>query len=168
MEIINKVANSKLEVFDLEEHYQIGIRREIDIAQWLFEGFLLKEKDFRAVLKDHDWTQYNNCYVAINCSTDAIIPTWASILVTVYVAPFAKKVVSGNLENLETSIYETFLPTLDYSRYKNKPLILKGCSKKPVPMSAYVLAIQLLQPYAKSIMYGEACSSVPLYKSLEK
>ena len=105
MEIINKVANSKLEVFDLEEHYQIGIRREIDIAQWLFEGFLLKEKGFRAALKDHDWTQYNNCYVAINCSTDAIIPTWASILVTVYVAPFAKKVVSGNLENLETSIY---------------------------------------------------------------
>ena len=168
MEIINKVANSKLEVFDLEEHYQIGIRREIDIEQWLFEGFLLKEKDFRAALKDHDWTQYNNCYVAINCSTDAIIPTWASILVTVYVAPFAKKVVSGNLENLETSIYETFLPTLDYSRYKNKPLILKGCSKKPVPMSAYILAIQLLQPYAKSIMYGEACSAVPLYKSLEK
>ena len=129
---------------------------------------MLKEKDFRAALKDHDWTQYNNCYVAINCSTDAIIPTWASILVTVYVAPFAKKVVSGNLENLETSIYETFLPTLDYSRYKNKPLILKGCSKKPVPMSAYILAIQLLQPYAKSIMYGEACSAVPLYKSLEK
>jgi Protein of unknown function (DUF2480) len=167
-EIINKVANSKLEVFDLEDYYAEGKRKQIDIAQWLFEGFLLKEKDFRAHLKDHDWSQYQNCFVAINCSTDAIIPTWASILVAVNVAPFAKKVVSGSLEDLETSLYENILPTLDYAVYKDKPLILKGCSKKPVPMSAYVLAVQLLQPFAKSIMYGEACSAVPLFKSSNK
>jgi hypothetical protein len=167
-EIINKVANSKLEVFDLEDYYAEGIRKQIDIAQWLFEGFLLKEKDFRANLKDHDWSQYQNCFVAINCSTDAIIPTWASILVAVNVAPFAKKVVSGSLEDLETSLYENILPTLDYAVYKDKPLILKGCSKKPVPMSAYVLAVQLLQPFATSIMYGEACSAVPLFKSSNK
>ena len=163
-EIINKVANSVLEVFDLEDYYQPGIRTQIDISQWLYEGFLLKEKDFREALKNHDWLQYQGHYVAINCSTDAIIPAWASILVTVYVAPFAKKVISGNLESIDTALYQEKLSTLDYSIYQNKPVILKGCSKKPVPQSAYLLAIQYLQPFAKSIMYGEACSAVPLFK----
>ena len=167
-EIINKVANSKLEVFDLEDYYPAGIRKEIDIAQWLFEGFILKEKDFRAHLKAHNWSQYQDCFVALNCSTDAIIPAWASILVTVHIFPFAKKVVSGSLEDLETSLYANVLPKLDYSVYKDKSVILKGCSKKPVPLSAYVLAVQLLQPFAKSIMYGEACSAVPLFKRVNK
>lgn len=163
-EIINKVANSVLEVFDLEDYYQPGIRTQIDISQWLYEGFLLKEKDFREALKNHDWSQYQNQYVAVNCSTDAIIPAWASILVTVYASPFAKKVISGNLEAIETALYQEKLSTIDYSSYQNKPVILKGCSKKPVPQSAYLLAIQYLQPFAKSIMYGEACSAVPLFK----
>jgi len=167
-EIINKVANSKLEVFDLEDYYPVGIRKEIDIAQWLFEGFILKEKDFRAYLNAHDWSQYQNCFVSLNCSTDAIIPAWASILVTVHVFPFAKKVVSGSLEDLETSLYANILPNLDYSVYKDKPVILKGCSKKPVPLSAYISVLQLLQPFAKSIMYGEACSAVPLFKAVNK
>jgi hypothetical protein len=163
-EIINKVANSVLEVFDLEDYYQSGIRTQIDISQWLFEGFLLKEKDFREALKNHDWSQYQNQYVAVHCSTDAIIPAWASILVTVYAAPFAKKVISGNFEAIETALYQEKLSTVDYSVYQDKPVILKGCSKKPVPQSAYLLAIQHLQPFAKSIMYGEACSAVPLFK----
>lgn len=163
-EIINKVANSVLEVFDLEDYYPIGIRTQLDISQWLFEGFLLKEKDFRDALKNHDWEQYKNHYVAIQCSTDAIIPAWASILVTVYISPFAKKVVVGNLTDLETSLYQEILSTLNYSKYQDKPLILKGCSKKPVPESAYIFAIQNLMPFAKSIMYGEACSAVPLFK----
>jgi hypothetical protein len=164
MEIINKVTNSKLEVFDLEDYYVSGIRTQIDISQWLFEGFLLREKDFREQLKNHDWTKYQDQYIAINCTTNAIIPAWASILVTVNVASYAKKVIYGNLIDLETSLYQEILPTLDYSIYENKPLILKGCSKKPVPESAYVLAIQHLQPHAISIMYGEACSAVPLFK----
>ena len=163
-EIINKVANSVLEVFDLEDYYQNGIRTQIDISQWLYEGFLLKEKDFREALKNHDWSQYQDHYVAVHCSTDAIIPAWASILVTVYAAPFAKKIISGNFEDIETALYQEKLPTLDYSIYQDKPVILKGCSKKPVPQSAYLLAIQHLQPFAKSIMYGEACSAVPLFK----
>lgn len=163
-EIVNKVANSALEVFDLEDYYPKGIRTQIDISQWLYEGFLLKEKDFREVLKNHDWSQYENHYVAIHCSTDAIIPAWASILVTVYLSPFAKKVVIGNLSDLETALYQEILLTLDYSKYYDKPVILKGCSKKPVPESAYIMAIQKLQPFAKSIMYGEACSAVPLFK----
>jgi hypothetical protein len=163
-EIINRVANSVLEVFDLEDYYPNGIRTQIDISQWLLEGFLLKEKDFREALKNHDWTQYQNHFVAIHCATDAIVPAWANILVATYVAPFAKKVVSGNLNDLETALYQEILPTLDYSQYQDKPVIIKGCSKKPVPESAYILAVQKLQPVAKSIMYGEACSAVPLFK----
>ena len=163
-EIINRVTNSALEVFDLEDYYLNGIRTQIDISQWLFEGFLLKEKDFREALKNHDWSQYENQYVAIHCSTEAIIPAWASILVTIYVAPFAKKVVLGTISELETALYQTILHTLDYSQYQDKPVIIKGCSKKPVPESAYVLAAQYLRPFAKSIMYGEACSAVTLFK----
>ena len=164
MEIINKVANSQLEVFDLEDYYVAGNRAQIDISQWLTEGFLLIEKDFREHLKNFDFSIYQDCLVAINCLTDAIVPAWATILVTVYVAPFAKKVVLGNLNDLETALYQEILPTLDYSLYNDKTVILKGCSKKPVPESAYILAVQHLQQHSKSIMYGEACSAVPLFK----
>jgi len=164
MEIINKVANSALEVFDLEDYYPKGNRMQLDISQWLYEGFILKEKDFRESLKNHDWTQYQDAYVAVDCSTDAIVPAWASILVTIHLTPFAKKVIDGSVNNIDTLLYQQILENIDYTIYKNKPLIIKGCSKKPVPMSAYVLAAQKLQPYAKSIMYGEACSAVPLYK----
>lgn len=163
-EIINKVANSVLEVFDLEDYYPKGIRSQIDISQWLYEGFILKEKDFREALKNHDWSQYQNHFVAIHCTNDAIIPTWASILVTTYAAPFAQKVVLGTVADLETALYQDLLSKIDYSKYIDKPVILKGCSKKPVPESAYIFAIQQLQLVAKSVMYGEACSAVPLFK----
>ncbi|WP_264519976.1 DUF2480 family protein [Flavobacterium sp. N1994] len=163
-EIVNRVANSALQVFDLEDYYPNGIRTQIDISQWLLEGFLLKEKDFREALKNHDWSQYENHFVAIHWSTDAIVPAWATILVTTYVAPFAKKVVLGDLNDLETALYQEILPTIDYSLYHDKAVIIKGCSKKPVPESAYIIAVQKLQPFAKSIMYGEACSAVPLFK----
>lgn len=167
-EIINKVANSALEVFDLEDYYPKGLRAQIDISQWLLEGFLLKEKDFREHLKNHNWSQYQDAYVAINCSTDAIVPAWASILVAVQLAPFAKKIVDGNLEDLDSSLYEEILRNLDYTAYKSKPVIIKGCSRKPVPTRAYILAAHYLQPFARSIMYGEACSAVPLYKESKK
>ena len=163
-EIINKVANSALEVFDLEDYYPKGIRTQIDISVWLLEGFLLKEKDFREHLKNHDWSQYQDQYVAINCSTDAVFPAWASILVAIQLAPFAKKIVNGTLEDLDSALYEELLPIIDYSVYENKSVIIKGCSKKPVPVRAYILAAQYLQPFARSIMYGEACSAVPLFK----
>jgi hypothetical protein len=163
-EIINKVANSALEVFDLEDYYPKGIRTQIDISVWLLEGFLLKEKDFREHLKNHDWSQYQDQYVAINCSTDAVFPAWASILVAILLAPFAKKIVNGTIEDLDSALYEELLPKIDYSVYENKSVIIKGCSKKPVPVRAYILAAQYLQPFARSIMYGEACSAVPLFK----
>ncbi|KVV13544.1 DUF2480 family protein [Flavobacterium sp. TAB 87] len=167
-EIINKVANSSLEVFDLEDYYPKGIRTTIDISQWLIEGLLLKEKDFREDLKNHDWSRYQGHYVAIECSTDAIIPAWAAILVTIQLVPFAKKIINGSLEDLEGSLYEELLSKIDYSTYKGKSMIIKGCSRMPVPMRAYVLAANYLQPFAKSIMYGEACSAVPLYKESKK
>lgn len=163
-EIVNKVANSALEVLDLEDFYPTENRSEIDISQWLLEGFLLKEKDFRAQLNQYNWAQYQGQNVAVFCSTDAIVPAWAAVLVAIQLAPFAKKIISGTFEELDSALFQELLSKIDYSVYEGKSVILKGCSKKPVPRSAYVLAAQFLQPFAKSIMYGEACSAVPLYK----
>ena len=167
-EIVNKVANSALEVFDLEDYYPNGIRVQVDISHWLLEGFLLKEKDFREHLKNHDWSQYQDQYVAIYCSTDAIVPAWASVLVAIQLTPFAKKIVNGTIEDLDSSLYEEILSKIDFSVYANKAVIIKGCSKKPVPIRAYILTAHYLQPFARSIMYGEACSAVPLFKAIKK
>lgn len=163
-EIVNRIANSALEIFDLEDYYPEGKRFSIDISQWLYEGFVLREKEFRNNLKDHDWSQYQDCYVALYCSTDAIVPSWAYMLVTTYLKDTARKVFMGTQNQLEISLYQEILNKIDYSQYKDKSTIIKGCSKKSVPQEVYVLATQKLIPYAKSIMFGEACSSVPLYK----
>lgn len=163
-EIVNKVANSALKIFDLEDYYPNNPRMELDISQWLFHGFVLKEKEFRAALKDFDWLVYKDAYVALSCSTDAILPSWAFMLVSSYLEPFAVKVFLGDLEHLESSIYQDILNELDYSEYENLPVIIKGCAKKPIPDEAYILATHKLMPYARSIMFGEACSAVPIYK----
>jgi hypothetical protein len=163
-EIINKVANSALEVFDLEDYYPIGGKTAIDISQWLQDGFLLKEKEFREVLKNHNWLQYKNQYVSVYCATDAILPAWASLLVTSHLTPYAKNIVLGTIETIDAQLYSEIISGIDFSVYLDKAVILKGCSKKPVPEIAYILALQKLQKFAKSIMYGEACSAVPLYK----
>lgn len=164
-EIINRVANSKLVNFDFEEFYPEGKRTVFDIKDWLFEEIILKEKDFRASVKDHDWSQYQDHFVALTCSADAIIPSWAFLLVSVELAPFARKTVIGSLELLETVIFQEIIDQLDLSQFKDKPVILKGCANKPVPPSAYTLFIQKLQTVAKTIMFGEACSTVPLFKA---
>lgn len=163
-EIINRVANSKLETINLEDYYQAGIRTVFDIQDWLLEGLVLQEKPFRTHVKNHDWEQYNNHYVAITCSTDAIVPTWAYMLVSLHLQPYAKYIVLGNLNNLEMALYQHTLYQTDFSNLKDKPLIIKGCSNKPVPENAYILLSNILKPIAKSILFGEACSSVPLYK----
>ena len=164
-EIINRVANSKLVVVDLEDYYPKGERILFDIKDWLFEGFVLREKEFRQHVKEHDWSQYQDAYVAITCSSDAIVPAWAFMLLSINLEPYAKKSVIGNLEILETSIYQDIIINLDVSDYKDKPIIIKGCSNKPVPENAYTMLSQKLTSVAKSIMYGEACSSVPLFKN---
>ena len=163
-EIVNRVAQSKLITFNLEDYYPKGQRFLFDISQWLYEGFVLREKEFRDEAKSHDWSQYQDQYVALNCSTDAIVPAWAYMLVSTYLEPYAKKVVIGDLENLDSHIYQEVIDRLDVSDLKDKPVIVKGCSHKPVPKNAYVFLINKLQPVVKSLMYGEACSSVPLYK----
>ncbi|MDN6279634.1 MAG: DUF2480 family protein [Psychroflexus sp.] len=163
-EIVNRVAESKLLTFNLEDYYVDGLRKQIDLKQWLYEGFVLREKEFRKALKAFDWQQYDNTYVALYCSTDAIVPTWAYMLVATHLKSYAKKVVYGDLEVLESILYTEKLQNIDLSEYLDKPVIVKGCSAKPVPQNAYLLIISKLQDYAKSIMFGEACSAVPLYK----
>uniref|UniRef100_UPI0030FB5888 DUF2480 family protein n=1 Tax=uncultured Wocania sp. TaxID=2834404 RepID=UPI0030FB5888 len=135
-----------------------------DIKDWLFEGFVLREKEFRQKASEHDWSQYQDNYVALTCSTDAIIPAWAFMLLSIHLEPFTKKTIIGNLESLETSIYQDVINSLDVSEFTDKPIIIKGCSKKPVPQNAYIMLATKLKSVAKSIMYGEACSSVPLFK----
>jgi len=163
-EIVNRVANSALQVFDLEDYFPKEKVVELDISQWLFGGFILKEAEFRDHLKQHDWSQYKDTYVALYCSEEAILPAWAYALVSVYLEPFALKVVNGTKKDVLLSVYQKTLETLDYTSFRDKPVILKGCSNKPVPQEVYVLATQKLVPFAKSIMFGEACSAVPLYK----
>lgn len=167
-EILNRVAQSKLITFNLEDHYPKGERFLFDLSQWLYEGFVLKEKDFREHAKQHDWSQYQDKFVALHCTTDAIVPAWAYMLVSTYLEPFAKKVVIGGLENLESHLYQEIIQGLDVSDLTDKSVIIKGCSNKPVPKNAYIFLINKLQPVVKSLMYGEACSSVPLYKQPKK
>jgi hypothetical protein len=167
-EIINKVANSSLKIFDLEEIYPSNPRLEVDIAQWLYQGFVLREKDFREALKQVDWSVYKDAFVGLYCSTDAILPGWAYMLLTSYLQPVVKRVFLGDKDHLEKSIYQELLLTLDYSSYIDLPVIIKGCSKKEIPEEAYVLATQQMMNYARSIMFGEACSAVPIFKKTFK
>jgi hypothetical protein len=163
-QIVNRVSNSVLKTIDLEELYPEGQRVAFDIAPWLFEGIVLREKDFRNEVKNHNWQQYSNQYVYIHCSTDTIIPAWAFMLIATQLSPYSKKVIIGSQEALETILFFELINSLDVSGYKDKPLIIKGCANKPIPPAAYGFLISKLQPIAKSIMYGEACSSVPLFK----
>lgn len=163
-EIVNRVAQSTLVTFNLEDHYPKGERVLLDIKDWLYEGFILREKEFRAAIANHDWEQYKDAYVALTCSTDAIVPGWAYMLIATELQPYAKKMLIGNLEQLESSLYQSIIEKLDLSEFKDKPVIIKGCSNKPVPPNAYLWITSKMQTVAKSVMYGEACSSVPLFK----
>jgi hypothetical protein len=163
-EIINKVANSSLVTVNLEDFYQKEERIVFDITPYLWQGLVVKEKDFRAALKETDWSKYQNKLVAIFCSEDAIIPSWAYMLIALELSFYAKKTVLGSLEDLERELFIEALSKLDYSIYKDQRVIVKGCSAYPVPEMAYLHLVQLLKPYTKSIMFGEACSTVPLYK----
>lgn len=164
-EIINKVANSGLITIDLEEFYPEEERVLLDIKPLLFQELILKEKDFRDFIKNEDWSKYRNKLVAITCSNDAIVPTWAYMLLSLALEPYAKKIVFGNLNELETIVFEEALSKIDFSQYKDLRIVIKGCSGKPVPTNAFVKLTAALKPFAKSIMYGEPCSTVPLYKA---
>lgn len=163
-EIINRVANSSIVTFDLEEYYQPGERVLIDIKDRLFQGLILKEKDFRDFVKTANWAEYHEKFVAITCSEDVIIPTWAYMLLASSLQPHAKKIVFGSLSELEAAIYHDTLAQIDWTAFQDSKVVIKGCSKVPVPASAYVEATTLLRPYAASIMFGEPCSTVPVFK----
>ena len=163
-EIINRVMNSSIVTIDLEDYYHKGERVEYDIAQHLFQGLMLREKDFRAYVKDNDWSVYHNKNIALFCSEDAIVPTWAYMLLATRLQPYANKVVHGRAEVLEYALFKDSLSEIDLDELKNRPVVVKGCGDLPVPESAFVEITMLLQPVVRSIMYGEACSSVPLWK----
>jgi hypothetical protein len=163
-EIVNRVASSSLITFNLEDYYLHGERVLLDIKDQLFQGIVLKEKDFRDYIRDHNWSQYKDKFVAITCSEDAIIPTWAYMLLTSALQPFARKIAFGNLDDLENKIYFDALSQIDWNQFNGAKVVIKGCSKYPVPLSAYVDATDRMRPHAQSIMFGEACSTVPVFK----
>ncbi len=163
-EIVNRVAQSQLITLDPQDYYPPGERKNLDIAPWLYEGVILREKDFRQAVKEHDWSQYEGAFVSVSCTADAIIPQWAYMLLGSALAPYAKRVIYGSPEVLESLLMEESLQKEDWSPYQDKRIILKGCGNLPIPPQAYLKMVSLLQPLAKSIMFGEACSTVPIYK----
>ena len=162
--IINKVAESGLISFDLEAYYPKGDIAIFDLKDYLFMNLILKEKDFRVALLTTNWTAYQDKYVAITCTADAIIPMWANMLVASYLQPVAKDVVFGNEQQLITIVLTKNLTAINGQEYTDKRIVIKGCGDIAIPESAYVEITNKLRPFAKSIMYGEPCSTVPIYK----
>lgn len=162
--IVNKVASSSLVTFNLELYYDQGERVVYDIKENLFHGLMLREKDFREFIKTHDWASYSGKNVAVICSADAIVPTWAYMLLANKLKPFANEVVFGGLDTLEAVLFSKALAKVDLSVYQDARVVVKGCADIDVPVSAYVEITSLLTPVVKSIMYGEPCSTVPIFK----
>lgn len=161
---VNKVAESGLVSFDLEEYYPKGEIKTFDLKEYLFMGLILKEKDFRAALQSTDWPVYQDAYVAITCTADAIIPMWAYMLVASYLQPFAKEVVFGDEKKLISSVLLKNLAAVKGEDYTDQRVVVKGCGEVDIPETAYVEITHKLRPFVKSIMYGEPCSTVPIYK----
>lgn len=163
-EITNRVEESNLIQVNLDEYYPKGERVIFDLKICLKDELVLIEKDFRTFVKENDWSQYQEKYVAIICSADAIVPLWAFMLVASQIKPFAKKVIFGTKDDLEKVIFNEVLSGIDFTQFHDKNVIVKGCGKHPIPEPVFVDFSVKLQEYAKSIMFGEACSAVPLYK----
>jgi len=163
-QIINKVAQSGLITINLEDYYDSGTREFIDLKEHLYEGLILRERDFRDFVKSNDWAFYQDANVAIDITTDAIVPAWAFMLVASAVSPFAKTIIKGSLADLNKHLYTLALQKIDLNQFQDRLVIVKGCSNVPVPESTYVELCNMLQPVVKSLSYGEACSKVPLYK----
>jgi hypothetical protein len=162
--IINKVAQSALITLDLEKFYPQEELVLFDLKNYLFMELILKEKDYREALKNLDWTIYQNKNVAIICSTDAIIPLWAYVLATTYLQPFANDIIFGTEKEVFNILFLKNVEKIDAKEFEGKRVVIKGCGDKKIPESAYVAITKILRPVAKSIMYGEACSTVPIFK----
>ncbi|MCA6079237.1 DUF2480 family protein [Fulvivirga sedimenti] len=163
-EIVNRVEKSGLVTINLEEYYHPGERVIWDMADWLFQGLILREKDFRTGLKEVDWSEYDGKNVAITCSADAIIPTWAYMLVATGLEGHAHLVVVGTLETLEYALFDQAVTAIDRDSFAGARVVVKGCGKLPVPDAAYVRLSMHLKPVVASLMFGEPCSTVPVYK----
>src|SRR5690606_27080825 len=159
-EIVNRVAASGLKTFDLEDLYRPGERVNLDIRDRLYEGLVLREKDFRAWVKEHPWADYAGKFVAVNCLTDAIVPTWAYMLLGDALSPFAVKIVYGRVADVELVLFREALMALCLEEFRDARVVVKGCSSVGVPVGAYVEVVSRLRPMAASIMYGEPCSTV--------
>jgi hypothetical protein len=163
-EIINKVAQSGIITLDLEDLVPERTESHIDIFNQLFQGLILREKDFRAWVKEHDWSLYTDHNVALFCSSDAVIPTWAYMLVSSALEPYTKQVYFTNPENLSTLVAERALAAINEEDYTDKRVVIKGCGKRAISNHAYVLLTNKLVRTAKTVMFGEPCSTVPVYK----
>ena len=163
-ELINRVANSSLITLNLEQDFPQGEIKTFDLKDYLFHGLILKEKDFRTALKEFDWTTLQDAHLCVFCSTDAIIPQWAYMLIAAYAKPVTASLFFGEKDLFIQSWYTSLLSKRDYSEYTGEKVIVKGCSNLPVPPSAYMELTAHLQPFAQSIMYGEPCSMVPVFK----
>jgi len=163
--LINRIANSGLITINLEEYFPQREMVAFDIKDHLFMEMILKEKDFRAALKEHPWEElYKDKILLIYCSADAIIPLWAYMLITAYAQPYADSIFQGKEEDFLISHYDKVLEEFDAASHEGKRIVIKGCSDKPVPPSAYMKITSLLRPFAQSVMFGEPCSTVPIFK----
>jgi hypothetical protein len=160
--ITNKVAQSGLLTLNLEDFRPQGERITIDIKDQLFQGLILKEKDFREYVKQTNWQSLEGKYVSVYCSTDAIIPSWAFMLLAVEITPYAKDIILGDAQELEIYLFRKQIHATNFQEYTDKRVVVKGCGN--IPASIYVEITKALRPYAKTIMYGEPCSTVPLFK----
>jgi hypothetical protein len=166
--LVNRVASSGLITIKLEDYFPDFEVLEFDLKDYLYMELILKEKDFREALKEHNWEQYQDKALVVFCSTDAIIPVWAYMLVAAHAEPFAKTVFQGTREEYYKLFFQEALTTVNGEEYDQKRIVIKGCSDKPVPPSAYVELTKKLRPYAQSIMFGEPCSTVPIFKRPRK
>lgn len=162
--LVNRVANSGLINFNLEKYFPEKEMVVFDIKEYLFHGLILKEKDFRTALKEHNWEQYQNKILLIVCTADAIIPIWSYMLISAYAEPYATEIFQGNQEEYLKFHYQRVVDDLDPTIYDGERVVIKGCSDKPVPASAYAAITTKMRPYAQSIMFGEPCSTVPIFK----
>lgn len=164
-EIVNRVANSPIISLDLEDFFPQGPRKSFDLRPYLYQEMIVREKDFRQSLKETDWAGFKDAFVAINCSVDAIIPTWAYMLVMTYLEGIAKEAVIGDLEDLEKYVMTKTLSLINPKDFEGRPVVVKGCGKLPIPLYAYGEIVRILKGSARSIMYGEPCSTVPVFKA---
>ena len=162
--IVNRVEASGLITINLEDFYPKESVKVFDIKDYLFRGLIIREKEFREALKNTNWNDYQNANVAVTCSVDAIIPVWAYMLITSYLQPVAKNIVLGDEKTLIESILLNNIDSINAEDYSGKRAVIKGCGDVKIPESAYLKITNVLMPHVKSIMYGEPCSTVPVYK----